>query len=434
MDGDIIDMTFGRKGIRRRMKSYFSLEPETHANDPEAAINCIRLAAYLKGTELKYGIHIKRRVRKTLNFHLNSFFSDYLKGSERHPKLAEIYNNIIPDMLHDVRNCCDIDFILICRDAIEAIDEAVTAVFPFRTTPNGNATVFVRDYLPDSALSDIKEIIAGNDTNDVSAATYNVWQEFYMFLNALTKQAQLAKKLDMCSFDDIINDLCARHEMLQVSNLINIGVLFTKSSEDHTEIYTSKKEALITVPSDPAEEYIKDLMMIRALEHYIDFSDFLLMYRESVVDFLCAKDDSVNKKKLQRRTKENLGKIIYFIITMYGKTVNALDVFLCFYLYFSMSGISIRQNGYQSHDKKTIVTIINNEELSVDDINVLRLVLQRLKCIVLLGKEIEPQRNHYAETAILAYFSEQLHDYDLITASINIVRLMKRIDSYRNKP
>ncbi len=426
---DIFDVTFGSKGIKRRMKPFFSLDDKDHINDDEALSACIRLTAYLKGTELKYAQKIKQTVKKSLNCYLNEVFLDYLSGVESHPVISEMHNEIITGMLSEVRKCCDIGFVMKCRDANDRIDAAINSVFPLHTVSD-DVTVYVRRMMQASAVPHIAELI--NDNKGAGFGKYTVFEEFYMFLMSLQKRAQLAAKTDRTVFDGMTELFCDIHSRLQAVNLNRIEVSITKSDEEYADLLNIKRDPLQTFQADPVTEYTADFLMVRAPEKSIDFGDFLQMYTRYFVEFMCDIDDYASQKKLFRKIKENLPSLIYIINSICGKTANALDVFLCFYIYFTSRSIKLRQTGHHAYDTKTLFSTINKRELSPADLTALRMTLRRLRKVALVGNYVDDSSEHPAEEMIYDFFSEQLKTGDLIAASENIASLMEAVKKYQS--
>lgn len=354
----IHDLTFGNKGISARMKKYFSLDYRNYPDNPDARINCIKLMAYLKGCELKYGNELKKShdsVKEKQNFYLNKLFENATADHVHTSVQSSIFSRAVTDIIFDVRKALDFSFILRCEDAMKKISDSVQKLI----------------------IGNIAEINIAENTDtctETKKEAFSVIERFYMFMLLFEKRLSLDRVLQENELSSILTQLSSRKDRINGGWLYRQGVILSSEECEIDRNIREKEPAKLGSESDPSDDaavYVSSSFMIRANDNEADFENFFIQHLNGLVYFLCDDEDTKAQHKYRRRIKENLNNVEYLVKCLYGNIANMLSVYLCFFLYFSLGNANLEEKGYHRYDTKTLLRKISSRKLSDTEIQYL---------------------------------------------------------------
>ena len=371
LDKNIYDMTFGSHGIGPRMEPYFSLDSRKYKYDDNAEINSIKLKAYLKGIELKYGSE-QRRTRSTKpGFYINELFEHPAQERVRYTAADNIYSSALTQIIYDIRKSLPVTFIMDCYNMMIEIDVDISSILSLiqQRYISVMAEQDKDKELNKSIESIIQKYVSGNDDNE----KYTVPERFYMYLLLFEKRSSLSTSSVYEAFLPIIQHLESDLNKINVGYLNNICVTITQSGEEYKESYVYKKvpEKLgySTTTAEDNTALSNERLMVRAYKETIEFREFFTMHLNGLIYFVCAEEDSVSQSKCRRRIKENIPHVVNLIKSVFGNNVDALNVYISFYLYHHLGRTNIRKKGYHIYDTKSLVRVINSQELSETEVH-----------------------------------------------------------------
>ena len=417
IDIDYYSKIFGHNGLIENLKNKKIIDLSYKKSDPpHIIIACIRVAAFIKGFELKYGYNIVKILTDPDYAYVRNDERGCGNGIVLEALLNRLSLALNPVFLYSLNS----ELHMISANVLQIINAVYTHIFK-----STNISRYKKEKPDDCYKNIIIEMHnLANDTNQISPDySHNVFESFYMrvllyeytisqglctlpdpFISRKESNSKyidqfLSFQIDKDQAERLrsqsisLNFSCREYEKLDLLDRDSYDKysegktrfereelkraegdeLIKKATEailkkaagakdhaqeddsnsdstcDENDICTDAPET-IAIP-EPLPNFIK------ADDNCIELIDFYKKNKSDIIKFI---ESGNGKKKVSRdNILDNYKHVFYMINVLCGDRTDGLTVFLCFFLYYSLEDLRVRQHMYNS-DRNTEPTVKSN--------------------------------------------------------------------------